>query len=171
MAACKCRFCQGKLTTATAYKATINNKPAYFCNEDHYNKFVEALKAKERDKQLHEKVCKLFAEVLGVNSITNTALYREKAELNKTFSDEVIIAYLEENKLWITRSVSRLNGGEFGKIRYVSTILKNKLGDYKAKSIVMPVVDFGKVIDEHYETKFKLRPRKALLEIEEGCYE
>lgn len=171
MAACKCRLCGTKLNTNIAYKATINNKSAYFCDEKHYNQFLSKAKEEEqkknRAKELQNKFVKLFCEILNVSGITNTILWKEKAELNKVFTDEIIISYLEENKEWMTKSVSRLSGGEFGKIRYVGTILRNKLGDYKPKVTIAPVMDFGKVTDEHYETKFKLKPRKALLDFEE----
>lgn len=167
----KCRICGAKLSTDTAYKTTINNKPAYFCNESHYKQFIEkieeGLKAKERGKKLHNKVCALFAEILGVKSITNTILYKEKAEINKAFSDETIIAYLEDNKEWIMKVASRLNGSEYGKIKYISTILKNKLGDYQPRvNTKTPTCNYY-CADEHYETKFKLKPRKALLDFEE----
>ena len=75
----------------------------------------------------------MFCEILGVNGITNTALWKEKAEINKVFSDNVIVAYLEENKDYLMNAVGRLNGGIYGKIRYVSVVLRNKLGDFKPK--------------------------------------
>lgn len=171
MAACKCRSCQAKLTTTTAYKTVIGGKTAYFCNEKHYNQFLSKAKEEEQKKikakELQNKFAKLFCEILEVNGITNTILWKEKAELNKVFTDEIIVDYLEENKEWMAKSVSRLNGGEFGKIRYVGTILRNKLGDYKPKATVTSIMDFGKITDEQYETKFKLKPRKALLDFEE----
>lgn len=171
----KCRYCQEKVTTNNAYKTEINKKSAYFCNEEHYQQYIveeeKKQQQKEKEKELHNKFLKLFCEILGVNGITNTILWKEKADLNKVFTDDIIVSYLEENKEWITKSVSRLSGGEFGKIRYVGSILRNKLGDYKETSIIMSVADFGKVTDEHYETKFKLKPRKALLELEDECYE
>ena len=149
MAACKCRRCQTNLNTKDAYKATINNKSAYFCDEEHYNAFIEAAeieaKKKEQNKQLQDKFYNLMCEILGVNGITNTALWKEKTEINKVFSDEVIVAYLEENKDWMTTSVSKLSGGIYGKIRYVSVILRNKLGDYRPRVVVMEV-DRPKVI-------------------------
>ena len=140
MAACKCRRCQTNLSTKNAYKATINNKLAYFCNEEHYNEFVKTTEAdakkKEQNKQLQDKFYSLMCEILGVNGITNTALWKEKTEINKVFSDEAIVAYLDENKSWMATSVSKLSGGVYGKIRYVSVILRNKLGDYKPKVVV-----------------------------------
>ena len=137
MAACKCRKCQANLSTKNAYKATINNRSAYFCNEEHYAKFLSEAaadaKKKEHSKQLQDKFYNLMCEILGVNGITNTALWKEKNEINKVFSDDVIVSYLDENKNWITTSVSKLSGGIYGKIRYVSVILRNKLGDYQPK--------------------------------------
>ena len=140
MAACKCKFCGASLTTAVAKMVEINNKRAYFCSEDHHEKYLiqeeEKQKQKAKDRELLDKFYILMCEILGVNGITNTALYKEKKEINQVFSDEVIVAFLEENKDWMKQSVGRLSGGEYGKIRYVSVILRNKLGDYRPKIVV-----------------------------------
>lgn len=174
MAACKCRKCQTNLNTKNAYKTTINNKSAYFCNEEHYNAFLEAAeieaKKKEQTKQLQDKFYNLMCEILGVTGITNTALWKEKAELNTVYADDAIISYLEENKGWMAASIAKLNGGVYGKIRYVSVILRNKLGDYKPKIITSEVV-IPKIQDEHYETKFKLKQRRGFEDLEDDCYE
>ena len=138
MAACKCKYCQTRLTTNNAYKTTVKDKVAYFCNEEHHKFYLNETelegKKKEYEKQMHEKFYNIFCDILGVNGITNTALWKEKSEINKAFSDERIIAYLEENKEWLTGVVSRLNGGIYGKIRYVGTVLKNSLDDYKPQA-------------------------------------
>ena len=174
MAACKCRKCQTSLNTKNAYKAIIKDKSAYFCNEEHYNAFIEAVEAEEKKKEynnkLKDKFYNLMCEILGVTGITNTALWKEKAEINKVFSDEVIISCLEENKDWLSTTVSKLNGAEYGRIRYISVILRNKLGDYKTKVVVKETV-VPKIQDEHYETKFKLKQRKGLEDLEDDCDE
>ena len=171
---CKCRQCQTNLNTQDAYKTTINSKNAYFCNQEHYEKFLKCEEDKkikqEQEAKTREKFYNLFCDILGVNGITNTALWREKTEINKVFSDEIIISYLEENKDWIRTSVGRLSGGEYGKIRYVSVILRNKLGDYKPKVSVKEVV-VPKIQDEHYETKFKLKQRRGFEDMEGDCDE
>jgi len=171
---CKCRQCQTNLNTQDAYKTTINNKNAYFCNQDHYEKFLHSeekkKKKQEQEAQTREKFYNLFCEILGVNGITNTALWKEKTEINKVFSDEVMISYLEENKGWITTAVGRLSGGEYGKIRYVSVILRNKLGDYKPKVTTKEIVQ-PNIQDEHYETKFKLKKRRGFEDLEDDCDE
>ena len=170
---CKCRQCQTNLNTQEAYKIVINNRNAYFCNEEHYELFVkkseEEQKKKTIEKQTQDKFYNLFCEILGVNGITNTALWKEKAEINKVFSDETIISYLEENKDWITSAVSRLSGGEYGKIRYVSVILRNKLGDYK-QNVVIKATEKPKVkVDEtFYEAAQTTRnKRRSLLDLED----
>lgn len=167
---CKCRYCQTSLTTEIAYMEYLKDKKAYFCNEEHYNKFLQSENNKEKAKHQHDRVCELFAEILGVTKITNTALYKEKAELNEVYSDEVIISYLEENKGWIITSVGKLSSGIYGKIRYVSVILRNKLGDYKPKVVVQETV-VPKIQDEHYETKFKLKKRRGFEDLEDDCDE
>jgi YHS domain-containing protein len=174
VAACKCKKCQANLNTRDAYKTTINNKTAYFCNEEHHLQYLNDLKneqkQKERNKQLQQRFYNLFCDILGVQGITNTILYKEKKEINKVFKDEIIISYLEENKEWINSTIAKLNGTEYGKIRYVCAILKNKLGDYRPQTIQKEIFSMN-IKDEHYETKFKLKPRIGLETLEEECYE
>lgn len=174
MATCKCRFCQTRLTTSLAYKVENKDKKAYFCSKDHYNKYVEKeeieCKQKEMAEALENKFYNLMCEILGVDKITNTALWREKKELKAAYSEELIISCLEENKAWLTISVAKLDGGIYGKIRYVSVILRNKLGDYKPQ-IPTRAETTPKMQDEHYETKFKLKKRISLEDLEDDCDE
>lgn len=137
MGACKCRQCRANLSTKSAIKDVIAGKTAYFCNEEHRELYMAALQADQQKKAqaeaLRNKFYGLFCGILGVNGITNTALWKEKAELNKVFEDEVIIAYLEDNKAKLSQMVSKLSGGEYGKLRYVGVVLKNNLADFKRK--------------------------------------
>lgn len=158
--ACKCRHCQESLTTDIAYMEYLGDKKAYFCNQEHYNQFLQNEENKKIAKHKHDRVCELFAEILGVTKITNTALYKEKSELNEVYTDDVIISYLEENKDWMITSVSRLNGGVYGKIRYVSVILRNKLGDYKPKVIVKEEKPVSSQIETEIRDDVGLRVNK-----------
>lgn len=172
MASCKCRYCKQRLLTGSAYAVRIDNKPVYFCNIDHYNLYTKNQKAtlqtnKDVDN-LQSRFYSLFCEILNVNIITHTALWKEKKEINSTYPDELIIAYLSENKEWLISRIGKLNGSLYGKIRYLSTILKNNLADFKPKqettfSLNIPA--------EYYVTKYKPKVRVALLDIEEECYE
>ena len=165
----KCRACGTELDTETAFKLIEHDtndkeKRFYFCSRDEYLAHEEK---KRKDLDNKNKFYQLFCDILGVSGITNTALWKEKAEINKVFSDENIIGYLEENKDWITNTVNKLDGNIYGKIRYVSTILKNSLEDFK------PIVKADKNIpimsEEHYETKFKPKIRVGLEDLEDEC--
>lgn len=165
----KCRACGTELDTATAFKLIEHDtndkeKRFYFCSKDEYLAHEEK---KRKDWDNKNKFYQLFCDILGVSGITNTALWKEKAEINKVFSDEDIIGYLEENKDWITNTVNKLDGNIYGKIRYVSTILKNSLENFK------PIVKVDKNIpimsEEHYETKFKPKIRVGLEDLEDEC--
>jgi hypothetical protein len=148
-------------------------KKAYFCNQEHHEKYMQEeenkKKKKEQEEQMRDKFYSLFCEVLGVKGVTNTALWKEKAEINKVFSDDVIISYLEENKDWISTAVGKLSGGEYGKIRYVSVILRNKLGDYKPKVVVKEEEKPKIKVDENfYETTSTTRnKRRSLADLED----
>lgn len=165
----KCRACSTELDTTTAFKLIEHDtngkeKRFYFCDRDEYLEYEEE-KRKAWDNK--EKFYKLFCDILGVSGITNTALWKEKAEINKVFSDDIIIGYLEANKEWITNTVGRLDGNIYGKIRYISTILKNSLEDFKPT--IKETKDFSIVKEEHYETKFKPKIRVGLEDLEDEC--
>lgn len=163
----KCRICGAKLDTDNAYKVVIKGKNFYFCSEKEY---VEDKTKKDKVETDKNKTYKLVCSIIGRREIVNTALWKEWKEWNRVATDEVIWQYLEENKTYLTGMVSRLDDVEFNRIRYLSAILKNKLGDFKPK-----VKEVEKNVlasrDEHYETKFKLKKRIGLLDFEEDCYE
>ena len=151
----------------------LGDKKAYFCDQEHYEKYVHKMetekKQREHAEQMKTKFYNLMCEILGVKGITNTALWKEKAELNEVYADEVIISYLEENKSWITTSVGKLSGGIYGKIRYVSVILRNKLGDYKPKVEVREVEKPKIVIDNTFYEPVQTQnnKRRSLADLED----
>ena len=130
MARCKCKICGTQLDSKTAYKITVGKINKYFCSKEEYD--AEA-KRKQKEKDDKDKVYYLICDILGEKEVLNTALWKEKTIWNKAFSDEFIAKYLEENKSYLTSAVSKLDGTEFAKIRYVSAVLKNSLRDFKPK--------------------------------------
>lgn len=82
-------------------------------------------------------------------------------------SNETIANYLEENKKYLIDTISNLKDVESGRIKYLSAILMNKLGDYKPKSNIITI----NIQEEHYETRYKNKARIALEDLEEECYE
>ena len=93
-----------------------------------YEKDEETKRKNAADK---DKAYWLICDIIGRKEISNTALWKEWKEWNKAFSNETIASYLEENKEYLTYTISRLEDKEFNRIRYLSAILKNSLGDFK----------------------------------------
>jgi hypothetical protein len=108
----------------------VNGKNWYCCSREEYDKH-EKEKAKEAADK--DKVYKLVCQIIGRDQIINSILWKEKAVWNSVKPDEIIGKYLEENKDYLTSVISRLEDKEFNRIRYLSTIVKNNIGDFKPK--------------------------------------
>lgn len=143
MAKAKCKICGTELDTNTAYKVTDKNgKNKYYCSQSEFEAEEERKKKVAEDK---DRVYRLICDIMGVNEVLNTALWKEKLEWNKAFSDEFIAKYLEEKKDYLSSAIARLSGTEYAKIRYISAVLKNSLRDFKPK---VEVVEKPKVVVE-----------------------
>ena len=165
MARCKCKICGADLDSKTAYKITDKNgKNKYFCSASEFEAEEERKKKVAEDK---DRVYRLICDIMGVNEVLNTALWKEKLEWNKAFSDEFIAKYLEEKKDYLSSAIARLSGSEYAKIRYISTVLKNSLRDFKPK---VEVVEKTKVVVDEtiYEAPTQsLNKRRSLAELED----
>ena len=169
MAKAKCRICGVQLDTKTAYLVVTydkNNKvkKAFFCSKEEYEKDLAKKEKAAADK---DKAYYLICEIIGRKEIINTALWKEWAVWNQVASNEVIGRYLEDNKKYLVDTISRLDNVEFNRIRYLSTILKNKLGDYKpkAKEVEKPKVQ----VDETFYAPITTRnnKRRSLADLED----
>ena len=129
-----CQICRKKIERDTAHKIVVNGRNKYYCSTSEFEKEELRKKKIEEDK---DKVYYLICDIMGEKEILNTILWKEKSEWNKAFSDEIIAKYLEENKERLTSMIARLSTNEFAKIRYLSTILRNSLRDYKSKNVAV----------------------------------
>ena len=165
MARCKCKICGAGLDTATAYKVTDKNgKNKYFCSASEFEAEEERKKKAAEDK---DRVYRLICDIMGEKEIINTALFKEWQEWLKVADDAKIAKYLEENCDYLTSVIARLQSSEYARIRYLSVIIRDKIKAFVPKTIEAdpPKV----VVEEHYETKYKSKTRKALLDFEEDC--
>ena len=131
MSRAKCQICKTPLDTNTAYKITDKNgKNKYFCSQAEFEaEEVRKKKAKE-DK---DKVYRLVCDILGEQEIISTALYKEWVIWNKVADNEKIGKYLEENKDYLTLALSRITSSEYARIRYLSTIIRDKIKAFTPK--------------------------------------
>ena len=133
MVRAKCRICGEALDTNVAYKVVANGKNAYYCNQEEFESDTKKREKLAADKDM---VYKLICEIINREKIINTALWKEWKIWNGVATDEVIGQYLTDNKDYLISVVSRLDDIEFNRIRYLSAILKNSLGDFKPKAVV-----------------------------------
>lgn len=128
-------MCGSSLDTTIAFKLIehdTNDKPktSYYCSREEY---LEDCAKKEKAAADKDKAYKLICEIIGREKIINTVLWKEWKVWNEVATNEVIWKCLEENKAYLISVIARLDDVEFNRIRYLSTILKNKLGDFKPK--------------------------------------
>lgn len=191
---CKCRFCQTNLDTKDAYLQMIGKQKAYFCNEEHYNLLlkkkeqedIEKQKIKEMEaaarqkkkeeeaaaieerKQIKNKVYYLICEIINRKEIINTILWKEWALWNKVSANEDIYKYLDENRDYLISTIARLDNSEFLRIKYLSAILKNQLGDFKpnatSSETEKPKIKIDEAFYEPMQTKNNRRRSLADLE-------
>jgi hypothetical protein len=137
-----CKICKKKIERDTAYKRVVGKINKYYCSEQEWKKEEDKKKKVAEDK---ERVYRLICDIMSEKEILNTALWKEKTEWNKAFSDEFIAKYVAEKKDYLSSAIARLSGTEYAKIRYISAVLKNSLRDFKPK---VEVVEKPKVVVE-----------------------
>lgn len=126
----KCRICGKVLDTSVAYK--VEGKPnKYFCSEQEYQAEEERKRKAAEDK---DKVYTLICRIIGRETIINTSLWAEWKIWSSVADDAKIGQFLAENEEYLTSMIGKLANAEFPRIRYLSTVLKNRLGDYKPRA-------------------------------------
>lgn len=167
MARCKCKICGNELDTKTAYKVTDKNgKNKYFCNQSEFEAEEERKKKAIEDKG---RVYRLICDIMGEKDIISTALYKEWAIWLKVADNEKIAKYLEENREYLTSVIARLSSSEFAKIRYLSTIIRDKIKAFVPKAMVVEQVQPKAVETTFYEIGDVVRKptRRALDDLED----
>lgn len=168
MARCKCKICGTELDTKTAYKVTDKNgKNKYFCSQSEFEAEEERKKKAVEDKG---RVYRLICDIMGEKDIISTALYKEWAIWNKVADNEKIGAYLEENKDYLCSAIGRLQSSEYARIRYLSTIIRDKIKAFVPKARVVevsekqtPAID----VTFYEEASQSLNKRRSLADLED----
>lgn len=160
-----CKICGTKLNVDTAYRVVTYNskgtaKSAFYCSKEEYEENISTIenvieqkeekpkkvtqkKKESKQKEPSEKIPTdkdnayyLICRIIDRQEIINTILWKEWKIWNSVASDGVILQYLKENEQYLTSAISRIENKEFNRIRYLSAILKNKLGDFQPKTNV-----------------------------------
>ena len=124
----KCRICGRQLDTNTSYKVIDKNgKNRYFCNQSEFEAEESRKKKAKEDK---DKVYRLICDIMDEKEIINSILWKEWAVWNKVADNEKIGKYLEENRDYLSSIIGRLGSSEFARIRYLSTIIKDRIKEF-----------------------------------------
>ena len=117
---CKCTHCKKQLNTDIAYKVTTNGRNKYYCSEEEYNQIQEEINSKIKCLETISSILKIpFVQPMMLKEINSLRKFYGYIVIEKTFKDN------SENIKWFLEN--KKNGSEFGKIRYITTIIKNNI--------------------------------------------
>lgn len=142
---------------SVAYKVTVGKVNKYYCNENEYTAIQKA-------RELKDKTFSKIFECFG-RQVTNSALFKEIAELEKIYGYKKIMGYVDDNMRYLSNTLTGKSfSSEYAQIRYFSAILKNSLSDYSVED-----TNYEKHIDlDLPEMKYKSKKkRRSLDEIEQ----
>ena len=167
MAKCNCRYDKRQLDTKTAFKVVIKEKNAYFCSEECYSHYLADKEKQDKINAEYDEIFELTKQIFGYEFTGYSLLKREINTWEKVGTRAKIIAYLTENKEWLSDVMSKEFASDFNRVRYYSVIVAGKLHDFKPKPIEAekPKV----VVDETiYEAPTQsLNKRRSLAELED----
>lgn len=167
MARAKCRQCSTFVNTNDAIKEIVNNKPAYWCSEKCKTLYDEAQAKVAATKAEYDEIVALTREIFGYN-IVSLGLLRKEINTWETLSTrQKIIAFLKENKYWLSTTMRKEFPTEFNRIRYFSVVVASKLHDFKQQT---PEEEKPKVVVEEtvYEAPTQsFNRRRSLADLED----
>lgn len=125
---CKCVHCKRELTTDKAFKIVVNGKNKYYCTEEEYIQIEEEIDNKNKCLGTIIMILNIpFAQPVLLKEIKSLRDFYSYIIIEKAFKDnEQSIKWFLENKD---------NGSEYGKIKYIMTIIKNNINSTYKKYI------------------------------------
>ncbi len=156
MARAKCKHCGEWLDTKEAIKVTEDGKNRYYCNALCCTKHSEELIEKAKVKAEYDEIFELTKDIFGYEFAGYSLLKREIDSWEKLTTRDKIIAYLKENKDWLSTTMSKEFNSDYNRVRYYSVVVSSKLHDYKPK------------VQEEVKVQFKVQQR---VEIDDTVYD
>ena len=135
MARCNCKYDKKQLDAKTAFKVVVKEKNTYFCDENCYNKYLADKAEQEKINAEYDEIYDITREIFGYEFQSIGLLRREITAWERVGTRQKIIAYLKENKEWLSNSMSKEFASDFNRVRYYSTIVIGKLYDFKPKEL------------------------------------
>ena len=132
-------------------------------------KEVENQEEKEKRKADKDTAYWLICDIIGRKEIINTVLWKEWEIWNKVVTNEILGRYLEENKTYLIEAISKIDNIELYRIKYLSAIIKNHIGDYGRREIQVIEKPIVSSIDEAFYDLAPVRKdkRRSLADLED----
>lgn len=167
MARCNCKYDKKQLDTKTAFKVVVKEKNTYFCDENCYNKYLADKAEQEKINAEYDEIYELTKQIFGYEFTGYSLLKREINTWEKVGTRAKIIAYLTENKDWLSNVMSKEFASDFNRVRYYSVIVAGKLHDFKPKIVEenKPKIVVEETIYEAPTQSFN--KRRSLAELED----
>ena len=169
MARAKCQWCKKELDTKTAHREVVEGKNKYWCNDNCYEAYETDREKQAKIKAEYDEIYEITKEIFGYAFAGYSLLKREVVGWEKIGNRQKIIAYLKENKAWLSGVMSKEFASDFNRVRYFSVIVAGKLHDWKPKVKVVEVVQPKAVETTFYEIGDVLHKptRRALDDLED----
>ena len=135
MARAKCQWCKKEIDTKTAHREVIDGKNKYWCNDNCYEAYEADREKQAKIKAEYDEIYEITKEIFGYAFAGYSLLKREVVGWEKISNRQKIIAYLKENKAWLSGVMSKEFASDFNRVRYFSTIVAGKLHDWKPKVV------------------------------------
>lgn len=159
-----CQICRRKIERDTAYKIVVGKTNKYYCSEQEWKAEEDRKMRTAEDKN---RVYRLICDIMGEKEIINTALFKEWQVWNRVADNAKIAKYLEENKDYLSSVIARLGSSEYARIRYLSTIIRDKIKAFKPR---VEVIEKPKIVVEEtiYEAPTQsFNKRRSLDDLED----
>ena len=135
MAAPKCRYDKKQLDKKTAFKVVTNGENTYWCSEECYKLYLADKAKQDKINAEDDEIYELTKQIFGYEFQSRGLLRKEITTWEKVGTRQKIIAYLKENKEWLSDVMSKEFANDFNRMRYYSTIVASKLHDWKPRVI------------------------------------
>ena len=167
MAKCKCGYDKSPLDTKTALKVVINGKNTYWCSEKCYNQYLANKEKQDKIKAEYDEIYAITKQIFGYEFQGIGLLRKEILAWEKVGTRAKIIAYLTENKEWLSNVMNKEFTSDFNRVRYYAVIVAGKLHDFKPKptEVEKPKIAVEETI---YDTPTQsLNKRRSLADLED----
>lgn len=156
MAKVKCRYCGSMIDKKNAYPVKHGKQNWYYCNLEH--------SLLRTDKQLaYDKAMDIIGKT------TNSIFFKEMDEIASVHGYKKLHKYLVDNDTFLNDVMNKDFSSEYAKIRYFSTVIKNRIGDYNPQyDSKQKDVEIEDVIET---VAYKKRSRVGLEDLIEGYFD